>query len=471
LAIVVTQSTSIAAVGPVPLIFLTNLCLAVAVACGLLSNRQLMLDSYLIYGFQFFTLLPCVLARTRWLSDTFLPSTFVLAYFLVNLALGAYLVPRGYGWNKEFAEAASRVQHYPLITAYLMACNVALAWLSLRALARLSPQPTDRLAAREKVAFDQRNFLWRSALFLLLFAAVGAADVYSAFSFQFGIIILHLADPSLRSKRLRYPIYLIYIGVMIAVSFENKREVAMTMFAIIFLECFFTNARLRFTPIKLLSYASLFGVFLIIVIVASVLRGYGEYVANSPFDLIRMVSGYIGSDIFADGITDNLELNYNYGVTVTSIDFALRGLIDFQYGATVIKPLFLPFPRELIDWKPESALQIFTRAYAPDWWAEGGSMPVSLAAEMFINFHVVGVLGLVAIVNLLNKIFVHYPPSAQRLSGYSSAFLALTVLMFARGSGFEQYLLYYGVSLVVFIVYSGLRHVSKPDNLVQLVCQ
>jgi hypothetical protein len=458
LAIVVTQSTSIAAVGPVPLIFLTNLCLAVAVACGLLSNRQLMLDSYLIYGFQFFTLLPCVLARTRWLSDTFLPSTFVLAYFLVNLALGAYLVPRGYGWNKEFAEAASRVQHYPLITAYLMACNVALAWLSLRALARLSPQPTDRLAAREKVAFDQRNFLWRSALFLLLFAAVGAADVYSAFSFQFGIIILHLADPSLRSKRLRYPVYLIYLSIMILANFDNKREIAMIMFLIVFLECYFSNARLQFTPTKIANYFALFSIFMLLVITASVFRGYGGYVAASPIDLIEIVPSYIGSEIFADGITDNLELNYNYGVTVTSMDMVLRGQIDLQYGASIIKPLFLPFPRELFDWKPESVLQIFTRAYAPDWWAIGGSMPVSLSSEMFVNFFVAGIVALGVIVEILNKMYILFPPSAVYLSGFSTTFLALTVLMPARGSGLEQYLLYYMVSLLAFFSFSALRH-------------
>jgi hypothetical protein len=447
------------------ILLLVNVALACAVVAGLFSNRQLMMDSYWLYGFQLVTLLPCVLARMRWLGDGFLPSTFVLAYFLVNLTLGAYLVPRGYGWNKQFADATAQVQHYSLIVGYLMLCNVALTWLSLRALAKLSLAPASRSGEEGLAAFDEQNYLWRSGLFLLLFFAVSVADVYSAFSLQLGIILLHLADPSLRSKRLRYPIYIIYLAIMVAVSFENKREVAMTLFAIIFLECFFTNARLQFTPIKLLRYIMIFSIFMFFIITASVLRGYGEFVAKSPFDLITIVPGYIGSDIFADGITDNLELNYNYGVTITSMDFVLRGLIDYQLGASVIKPLFLPFPREFLLWKPESVLQVFTRAYAPDWWAEGGSMPVSLAAEMFINFNIAGVLALGAIIGLLNRLYVHSAPSAHRLSGYSSAFLALTVLMLARGSGLEQYLLYFGVSLPIFFVFSALRHVSKHNSV------
>ena len=444
-----------------PLVLLSNLCLAAAVGIGLLSNRQLMLHGYVLYGFQMITLLPCVFSRARWLSDAFLPSSFVLVYFLTSLALGAFLVPRGFGWNKEFAAAAYQVQHFPLITSYLMVCNVTLAWLSMNRQSDLGRPPTDRLSVDERLPFDSSNYLWRSALFMLLFFGISIADVYSAFSFQLGIILLHLADPSLRSRRLRFPTYLFYIGMIVAFSFDNKREVAMTLFAIIFIECYFSNIRLRFSLKNVLAYVALLSIFMILIVTASVLRGYGDYIAATPLDLITMVPGYIGSDIFADGITDNLELNYNYGVTITSMDYALRGIIDFQLGASIIKPLFLPFPRELFDWKPESVLQVFTRAYAPDWWAEGGSMPVSLPAEMFVNFHVAGIIAFAAIINLLNGLYVRFPPSVRHLSGYSSMFLALTVLMPARGSGLEQYLLYYGVSLGVFFTFSAMTYASR----------
>lgn len=465
MAAVVKQALAISAHGRLAMfILLANIGLSGCVAGGMIGNQTLLMHSYFLFGFQLVSLTGIVLARTRWLYDCFLPSTFTLIYFCINLTLGSYLVPRGYGWNKEFTEAVAWIDDYPLIVGYLLMCNTVLAALSLRALARLDRAPHGRHHKADDAPFDQKFFVLRTGLFVGLFGAVSVADIDGAFSLQLGLLIVHLADPSLRSRRLRLLIYALYLSLMTVFSFENKREIAMALFFMILCEAYFTNSRLRFTPVKLSLYAAMFAVFMTIVISASVLRGYGDFVAASPVDLVRTIPSYIGSDIFIDGITDNLELNYNYGVTVTSISLALRGIIDYQLGSSIIKPLFLPFPRELVSWKPESVLQIFTQAYAPDWWSEGGSMPVSLAAEMFVNFYVFGALALGLILWVLNELFIRHTPSSSELWGYSTAFMSVTVLMFIRGSGLEQYLYYYMMSLPTFFAFSALRNTSVKNK-------
>ena len=181
---------------------------------------------------------------------------------------------------------------------------------------------------------------------------------------------------------------------------------------------------------------------------------------------VALIPGYVSSDFFIDGITDNLELSYNYGAAVTAIDLTLGGRIDFQYGASIVKVLFLPISRDVLPWKPESVMQIFTLEYAPAWAAEDGSMPVSLVSEMFVNFHVAGILAYGLIVAMLNFFFESIDGARPRsFQANSCIFLAITILFYARGSGIEQWVLYYLVAMPIFVIHSGLRLASQCGSM------
>jgi hypothetical protein len=182
---------------------------------------------------------------------------------------------------------------------------------------------------------------------------------------------------------------------------------------------------------------------------ASILRGYGGFPVSGLFDAMKYVPAYITSDLFVDGITDNFELNYNYGVAITSLELLMDGRLDYQYGMSFIKVFFLPIPREILEWKPESVLQLFTREYAPSWWVVGGSMPVMFASEMFINFSYFALIPIAIVLRFLDGLFVYWN-GADKLSlgAMSAVFLVITVLMLARGSGVEQYILYYAVAAI-----------------------
>jgi hypothetical protein len=136
-----------------------------------------------------------------------------------------------------------------------------------------------------------------------------------------------------------------------------------------------------------------------------------------------------------------------------------------QFGATLVKPLFLVVDRDLVPWKPESALQLYTKVFAPEQWAIGGSLPVAFPSEMFMNFGFLGVLPLAGVFALLNRIFsfahsVCYPS----LRFYSAVFLSTTVLMLARGSGLEQHLLYLAFGTLVFIGFDVYRWMWWQPN-------
>jgi len=134
----------------------------------------------------------------------------------------------------------------------------------------------------------------------------------------------------------------------------------------------------------------------------------------------------------------------------------------------LLKPLFLPIPREALAFKPESMMQLFTQIFAPDWWAEGGSLPVMFAADMFLNFHYLGLVPFVLVWLAVNHLFERlHAVELRSFAAWSFIFLSTTVLMFARGSGIELWLLYYLLAAPVFLMYklaSNAVQVSAPPH-------
>ena len=82
-------------------------------------------------------------------------------------------------------------------------------------------------------------------------------------------------------------------------------------------------------------------------------------------------------------------------------------------------------------------------------------MPVMSASEMFVNFHYLGLVAFAFIWWGLNLVYIRW----HRIKGHSFAahsylFLSITVLMLARGSGIEQYLLYYFFAVPLFLMHA-----------------
>nr|WP_315156023.1 hypothetical protein [uncultured Flavobacterium sp.] len=423
-------------------------------AC-LLPNQFLGFHSYIIFGIQFITLIPFLLSKLRYLKNFFLPSFFILFYYLINEILGAYLVPRGFGFNNWFEPYLAKIENYNLIISYLVVCNFTLFAVCLRTLKKLNV--IDSFEPRGNLNIIKYDFLLDIARIfacIFLFLVFSYIDIYSLFSFQLVIIIILCSYLAYFQKIIRFLVYLVFLVLMVKFNFENKREVVISLFSMIFLETYYSRIVLQFTFKKILLYFSGIFLFFFLVLTSSILRGYGSFGAETFSTAATYLPEYVESDIFVDGITDNLELNYSYGTGISAMNMIIKGDLPYQYGYTLLKLFFLPIPRDMISFKPESIMQMFTKKFYPSFWAEGGSLPVILPVDMFLNFHFLGFLATGLIVYLLDYLFVKFHQFRHRSFFYFSfVFLFSTVLAFARGSGIDLYIFYYIVITPFLIVY------------------
>lgn len=439
-----------------------------------LPNYFLAYNSFIIFGFQFIALIPFLLSKLRYLKNFFLPSFFILLYYLINESLGAFLVPRGFGFNNWFEPYLAKIENYNLIVSYLVVCNFAIFMVCLRTLKKL--YIIDSYSPTQNLKLLNYNFLLdivRIFSCIIMFVFFSYINIYSLFSFQLAIIIILCSYLAYFKKSIRFLIYLIFLVLMVKFNFENKREVVISLFSMIFLEVYYSRIKLQFTLKKLTLYFGGIFLFFFLVLSSSILRGYGSYGADTFSTAITYLPDYIQSDIFVDGVTDNLELNFSYGTGMSAMDMIIKGDLPYQYGYTLLKLFFLPIPREMISFKPESIMQMFTMKFYPSFWAEGGSLPVILPVDMFINFHFLGFLATGIIVSILDFFFVKFHQFRKRSFFYFSfIFLFITIIVFARGSGVEQYILYYAVIIPFLIFYilfrifikSFLKTIVEPIN-------
>lgn len=439
------------------IIIISNIVLLI-LAC-LLPNQFLAFHSYVIFGIQFLTLIPFLLSKLKYLKNFFLPSFFILLYFLINESLGSFLVTRGFGFTNWFDSYLAKIENYNLIVSYLVVCNFTIFTVCMRTLKKLNLiDSIDPKRNLRTMKFDFILDIVRIFISIILFLLFSYFNIYSLFSFQLAIIIILCSYLSYFKKTIRFLVYLVFLMLMVKFNFENKREVVISLFAMIFLEAYYSRIKLQFTFKKIVFY--FFGIFLFffLVLTSSILRGYGSFEADNFSTAATYLPDYVESDFFVDGLTDNLELNYSYGTGISAMNMIIVGDLPHQYGYTLLKLFFLPIPRDMITFKPESIMQMFTKKFYPSFWAEGGSLPVILPVDMFLNFHFLGFLATGIIIYLLDFIFMKFHQLQHRSFLYFSfIFLFSTILAFARGSGIDLYFFYYIVIIPFLILYILVR--------------
>jgi hypothetical protein len=433
-----------------------------------LPNEFLKMDSYILYGIQFFTMIPYLIKKLMYVKNAFLPTFFALFYYLINQFLGSILIPRDYGWNKEFTSDLLSINNYNIIISYFLLANLVLFIISYLAIKKLNTTFSNFPIKLKELRISFKLELIWFIIFIGVFTAISYFEVFMFFSFQLAIFIILFSYIAYHKKWYRFIIYLLSLYIMVLYSFESKREVVVVLFLILFVETYHSRSLIQFTIKKLITYILGFVVFIGLILISSILRGYGDYGAISLPNAITYVPQYINSDIFIDGITDNLELNYSYGVAVTSMDMIVKGELNHQYGLTIIKLLFLPIPRDIFPNKPESIMQLYTKKRDPTYWEMGGSLPVIFPSEMYLNFNYLGLFFYALIWTLINNTFIYFHSLNKRgLLYFSFIFGFIIVLFFARGSGFEQYVLYYLFSIPIILFHLSLKYLvsnNKPRN-------
>lgn len=421
----------------------------------LLPNETLMWESWQLYCLQAIVIIPYIVRRAKYASNLFMPSLFTLAFFSVNLCFGAYLVPRGFGYYKDYTSRALAITSYHKIVPYLLLCNLVLCLVTVRTLQLLENRQSNN---RDHASTASGAGIISQVLLICGFVVCSYFDFPGAFSVQLALLVVHFAILSRVRASYRYIIYPLYLILEVALNFDNKREIVIVLFLLLFFEAYYRRVRLSMSVGNLIRYTVAVGAFFGFVLTASILRGYGGFEPGSVVQAVRVIPDYIGAPVFQDAIVDNLELNYDYGSSITAIDFTVHGKLPHLLGLSFWKVLFLPIPRDLVSWKPQSVLQLYTQAYDPTFWSENLSLPVVFSSEMYVNFSFFGLLPFALVWVGLNRIFVGFHEANPHSFWYhTSVFLCVTTLIFARGSGMELYVLTYLLAVPVFVVVAIVR--------------
>lgn len=420
------------------LIIFLNILLALSTF--FVSNDFFSSDGYLIYLSQFilnvFILISFYKIR---LSHIFLPSLFSYLFISVNLILGGYLVPRGFGFYSDYSTEVLIIKNYNLFTPYIL--------LSLTIFYSLS---IDYIRKSNHINKNTHYFNKRINYTVFLLYVVSLFIGFPV-AVQLGFLIVFLNELDRKKIVLKYIFYIVILSLSLSFYSFDKRNIIVVLFLILFFEALDYKEYLKLNLKNLIKLSVISILFLFLIISASIRRGYGDFDNISLISTIGNSVKYVKSDLFVDAITDNLELNYNYGATFVAMNYVEEGLIDYQYGLTLIKPLFFFIPREIYPDKPYSFMHLYTRKYEYGKWLSGSSLPVIFPVELYGNFHYLGLVVLYFFYKVLNKMFL-YAFNRRRMSIYlfTCLFFVVTHLFFIRGGGIDLYVLYFLFAIPVY---------------------
>lgn len=396
------------------------------------------------------------------------PMVIAFFYILMSSASGAYFIPRGYGFIDDYYHIIQQSDYYSLICFVIILCLIIIYEIGLY------------VHEKYVVHINFKNFKKDTSLFLILFllsfsvmigwldidlSLLGASDNKIVTPFQYAIFIPLLTYVIIENNSLKKNfVSLAVILILLIFSYDSKRDILMMFIGILSLnyivnnDILFINKEINQFKVKHLLYAfPLFLIFFFIILYSSVGRGYGSYNVSSFFKIIQFSFIYITEDIFIDALMSNLEINHSYGNLVNSIDMFFNGEYKLLYGSTIFKFLFIPLPRYLVDFKPDSFVHIYTSLYDPLLRSQGSSRPVIFIGEFLWNFSYLFLPALILFSYFINRFFVkmlsYLSAGNINFAFLSILYLYITFIQYVRGGGTDLWVSYYllSIPLLVFV--------------------
>ncbi|SEL48558.1 hypothetical protein SAMN04488505_102377 [Chitinophaga rupis] len=416
-------------------------------------------------------------------SSLFLsPSFLTLVYLCLNFALGEYMVSRHYGFSDLYYKAIQDSKNLNWVTAYFLLCNIVVYLaipVHLRE-GRMTVKATAVPAAAKWVLVNNTGaYLIISCIALLILgfisidlSVLGGSGNFS-YVFQVAIAIPLCFILSIEKRSYRWPLFVLILAFFMAGHFGSKREILYIFLLILLAEVIMGNIRLNFSVRRIILFSVLGAVIFYIIIISSILRGYGNYNVKNIFDANDYVSVYMREDYFMDALVSNLEVNAVYGNSANAANYVFAGKTDLLNGSTFLKVLFIPVPRSAFPEKPKSMVDIYTARFMPALRRDGGSLPVILYTELLWNFHFLGLPLLFFFYRYFNKLcsaaFLQLKNGMLSFRNMSIVFLYVTFIQFVRGSGMDMWLLYYLLSIPSLLILEYLLkakyfHVQKETR-------
>jgi hypothetical protein len=301
----------------------------------------------------------------------------------------------------------------------------------------------------------------------------GVSDYYSIPVTMFFICITYWFAKQNVKNRLFFYIFLLIL--MALISYNDKRNAIFFLFSISLIEFSKNEFTLKFKSVIVLVLVAIF--FILMVIIMSILRGYGGYEINNVFIVFSYIPKYISNENFLKWIFVNLEFSPHFYFSHKAIDYIMNDNSLISYGSTIAKTLFILIPRSLVEIKPDSIIQLFTGTYDPAYRLAGGSDPINIYAEMFWNFGFFGLIPLLIILTIFNKLYffaIRIIRNDRVLEFLFILFIYHEILFYFRGSGLDLFIDYIVIAFFINLILlifsknifrkkSSLRNYTRSD--------
>ena len=414
--------------------------------CLSFTEKTIIEFGYLFYLLQLIFLIINVIKQKN--NYIFLLSPTFITYLYINLSFtfGHLVVSRGIEFDLIYFNTFNNYLSVRYVTIVFILFNffivLGIPKMFLKSI----------VTSNSKLEFNILKFLLCYGLIILLsfltfdLELIGGGSNY-AYAIKLGLtIIVGLNVLRLKLLTKRIFLYLLLIIPFLIFNYESKREIIFVLFLFLSLEIFKfkPHVKFNFKTFTVISLSSI--IFISLILVASILRGYGVYKIDNPIDAVKNLPNYINSDIITKGLAINFELSTTYGNSSNAIDYINKGEVNYLYGSTFLKFLFLPIPRKYFPSKPESMVNIYTKKFAPEYHYTGSTRPIIIYSEFFWNFGIFGFLLIAIMFNILNrfyyKMLVTLNKNIINPKIIFNLFLYITLVQFIRGAGFELWLVY-----------------------------
>lgn len=210
------------------------------------------------------------------------------------------------------------------------------------------------------------------------------------------------------------------------------------------------------------------GLALFSIIPMSIYRGYGSYDIYSFYGAFYYSLDYISGPNFWKYFANNMEFSsyYFHGINAVEI-FWQSG--NYLYGETLLRSVISPFIYVGLIEGLDSSIDIYTNLYDPNFRAIGGSYPVNVFSELFMNFGVFSIVIYPIICLIFDKIYFKILECNLGVIrfGLSGGFLFSSLLLF-RGAGFSLFfynIIFIMIPVMIFYLIFGRSHYADASEV------
>lgn len=398
-----------------------------------------------------------IFAYTRNSVQFFSPNSLVFFYCSLSLALGSMGMRDGLSLVPRTISEYERHAYTHVALSFVM---LGLAFLPLVQVRLANRIQLSRSGVRIRMArLIPISLIVAPIAFVGLdLSAIGGSGNLSVYAQSLLSVALILIFGRY-SAVVRYAVFLGILIVMVVLHPHDKRVAIFLAFPFLFLEA--RSGALNLSLGSIVVFSALIALLIYLLLAMSIARGYGGFdVDGSVLLAFLLVGEYFSSEFFWAALLQNIEVSYFYFHYVNAIELIASGVASPTLGETLIKFFFLPFPREIIGWKPDSIIDLYTLTYDPSFRSIGGSWPPNFAAEYFWNFHLFGII-LFPVFAWLNARLFNYllspKASKQPYLFILGLFAYMNILTYARGSGLDLFS-FFLVTAGLMLLLSALLH-------------